>query len=326
LGSPIWVTQFGTAQADQGTDLAVSSEGKIYVSGITSGGFDIANLGNTDAFVAKLDSNGVLEWVRQFGSNSQDEAKGVAFGAFGQVYVGGWTGGVMQDRQYGNGDAFLTCFDQDGNRSWTRQFGTSNWDGAHGLAAFQDRSGDVLIGGCWNWPSCHGWMRRYTDQGDLVWEKLVYTDASKSTCGQPVFVDKTGQCYQVGGTDDALFTPSNGGQDAFLVKLSVTTGVNGNTGRTTPRNFQLFQNRPNPFNPGTEIRYSLLKDSTVRLVIGAVSGESIVTLVDARQRAGTHTVRWDGNDETGMPVASGIYFCRLMSEYGTDIKKMILIR
>lgn len=232
----------------------------------------------------------------------------------------------MQDRQYGNGDAFLTCFDQVGNRSWTKQFGTVNWDGAHGLAAFQDRSGDVLVGGCWNWPGCHGWMRRYTDQGDLVWEKLVYTNATKSTCGQTVFVDRTGQCYHVGGTDDALFSPSLGGQDAFLVKLSSSTGVKGNTGRATPGDFKLFQNRPNPFNPETEIHYSLFKDSTVRLVISAVSGESVATLVDARQQAGTHAVRWDGTDGFGTPVASGVYFCRLTSGSETDMKKMVLVR
>jgi hypothetical protein len=326
LGNQHWITQFGTTQSEQGTDLTMSSEGKIYVSGITSGGFDIANLGNTDAFVAKLDSSGVLVWVRQFGSNSQDEAKGVALGVLGHVYVGGWTGGVMQDRQFGGGDAFLTCFDQDGNRSWTRQFGTSNWDGAHGLAAFTDNSGDVLIGGCWNWPSCHGWMRRYSDQGDLVWEKLVYTDASKSTCGQTVFVDRTGDCYHIGGTDDAVYAASLGGQDAFLVKLSSVSGVHGNSGRTGLKHFQLFQNWPNPFNPETEIRYSLHREAKIRLSITDATGKSVATLVDENQSVGDHSIRWNGTDDFGRAASTGIYFCRLTTESGIETKKMVLIQ
>jgi hypothetical protein len=52
----------------------------------------------------------------------------------------------------------------------------------------------------------------------------------------------------------------------------------------------------------------------------------VATLVDGRRQAGTHAVRWDGTDGFGVQVASGVYFCRLISGSETDIKKMVLIR
>ena len=326
-GNLKWTTQLGTIQNDDGVDIKTAPGGELLIAGVTSGGFNVASRGGEDAVVAKLDSTGGVVWVRQFGTASQERARCVAAGDSGRVFVGGWTGGVMQDRQYGGGDAILVAFDRNGNPLWTRQFGTGNWDGAHGLASFQDGSGDVLIGGCWNYPTCSGWMRRYTDQGDLVWEKLISKTPSKSSCGQTLFVDPSGRCYHIGGTDDALFGDSHGLQDVFLVRLSDATGVNRSDPHPQgPKSFQLFQNTPNPFNPSTEIFYSLLRETYVRVSIADITGKTVADLIDARQPAGTHSVRWHGKSDSGKPVGSGIYICRLISDGGAEMKKMTLIR
>jgi hypothetical protein len=326
-GNRKWTAQLGTKQNDECFDIAAAPGGEIFIAGVTTGGFNAASIGGEDAIVAKLDSNGGLSWVRQFGTSTQERARCVTVGDSGRVYVGGWTGGVMQDRQYGGGDAFITVFDQNGNRSWTRQFGTADWDGAHGLAPFQDKSGDILVGGCWKWPGCNGWMRRYSGRGDLIWEKLILKTAAKSTCGQTVFVDAPGHCYHIGGTDDALFGDSQGQQDVFLVKLSASTGVNhSGMNQSGPRSFQLFQNAPNPFNPSTEISYSLVRETHIRLLITDISGKEVFTLIDARQPAGPHSIRWHGNNGSGESVGSGIYVYRLVSESGVEMKKMALIR
>jgi hypothetical protein len=326
-GNRLWVCQFGTSKSDEGMALTVNEAGETFVAGITYGGFDISALGDADAFLAKLDQDGKLAWVRQFGTNTTDNGRGVALDVSGNIYVGGWTGGLMGERIYGQGDAFITYFDKDGNRMWTKQFGTGNWDGAHGMAAMQDGSGDALIGGCWNWPSCHGWMRRYNNKGELVWEKLIYKNAAKASCGQTVFVDHSGNCYHVGATDDDLYGELQGGQDAFLVKLSTVSNVEGQKpDQDLPMDFKLFQNCPNPFNPDTEIRYSLSREAYIRLTISNTSGQTIKTLMNGRQPQGEYTVRWNGCSEQGYPVCSGVYLYQLTASQSMATGKMLLMR
>jgi len=93
-----------------------------------------------------------------------------------------------------------------------------------------------------------------------------------------------------------------------------------------PEGFQLLQNYPNPFNPQTEIAYSLPEESYVKLTIYNILGQKVKVLVDEYQSAGTRKVIWDGRDESGESVASGIYLYKLQAEGLVQTKKMILTR
>ena len=73
----------------------------------------------------------------------------------------------------------------------------------------------------------------------------------------------------------------------------------------------LHQNYPNPFNPETVILYELPRTSQVEVVIFNLLGERIRTLVNQRQMAGQHRLPWDGRNEFGMPVPSGVYLYRV---------------
>jgi len=95
---------------------------------------------------------------------------------------------------------------------------------------------------------------------------------------------------------------------------------------STPDQFSLFQNHPNPFNPETDISYNLPKEYHVKLTIFNVMGQKVRTLVDEDQIAGQKTVYWDGKDENGQGVASGIYFYKLSVGAYTETKKMLLLR
>jgi len=88
----------------------------------------------------------------------------------------------------------------------------------------------------------------------------------------------------------------------------------------------LMQNYPNPFNPETEIRYTLAYESDVKLAVYNVKGQKVKVLVDEYQSAGYKSVKWDGKDEKGSPVASGVYFYKL--SFGTEVmsKKMLLLK
>lgn len=106
---------------------------------------------------------------------------------------------------------------------------------------------------------------------------------------------------------------------------ATTTGVAEDGGKV-PAQFWLHPNFPNPFNPETIIRYELPTAGDVRLLIFDNLGRHIRTLVNERQPAGSYSIRWDGHNDAGLPVASGTYLLRLHSDTFLQIRQMTLIR
>ncbi len=90
--------------------------------------------------------------------------------------------------------------------------------------------------------------------------------------------------------------------------------------------FSLAQNYPNPFNPSTTIDYSIAQSSPVEIAIFDVNGRKVRTLVSEFKMQGNHKAVWNGKNERGVSVASGVYFYRLTAGNFTQIKKMILLR
>jgi hypothetical protein len=95
------------------------------------------------------------------------------------------------------------------------------------------------------------------------------------------------------------------------------------------RDFELYQNSPNPFNASTQIRFDIPADAFVTIVIFNVRGQRIRTLTAGHLRGGTHFSSWDGRNDHGVAVASGVYFCRLAAKTGERTiqfsKKMLLL-
>jgi hypothetical protein len=106
--------------------------------------------------------------------------------------------------------------------------------------------------------------------------------------------------------------------------ISTPTGIDDNAGLRGGA--RLAQNVPNPFNPVTTIRYHLPAGSHVTLVVFDAAGHKIRTLVDDFRGAGDNAVVWDGLNESGEQVGSGVYFYRLKSEDETQVKKMLLLK
>jgi hypothetical protein len=90
----------------------------------------------------------------------------------------------------------------------------------------------------------------------------------------------------------------------------------------------LHQNRPNPFNPFTEIAYELPggPPRRVRVAVYTADGRRVTTVVDAVQPPGPHATRWDGRDDAGRGAPSGVYFCVLEVDGETRTRKMVLLR
>ena len=122
-----------------------------------------------------------------------------------------------------------------------------------------------------------------------------------------------------GGRD--VFLDITPGQTMLLSQWTGTVGV-----EDTPPTFRLLGNWPNPFNPSTRIAFELPAQGEIELVVFDVSGRRIAVLADGTWPAGRHIVDWDGRDESGRAVASGVYFYRLVAGKYIENKKMILLR
>ncbi|MBK6915345.1 MAG: T9SS type A sorting domain-containing protein [Ignavibacteriales bacterium] len=95
---------------------------------------------------------------------------------------------------------------------------------------------------------------------------------------------------------------------------------------TVPLEFKLLQNYPNPFNPSTSISYGLNEDADVSIIIYNALGLEIATLVNNSLPKGFHSVVWNGTDNSGNQVTSGIYFYRMVTGSFVETKKMILLK
>jgi hypothetical protein len=109
-------------------------------------------------------------------------------------------------------------------------------------------------------------------------------------------------------------------------QVSLVLDVEDDDDEVLPESFRLDQNYPNPFNPVTNIRLSLPRDGQVVINIYDIMGRKVKSLFDEYQSAGEITVTWDGRDQRGQEVSSGIYFYDVISDQGRDSGKMTLIR
>jgi photosystem II stability/assembly factor-like uncharacterized protein len=120
-----------------------------------------------------------------------------------------------------------------------------------------------------------------------------------------------------------LFAGTFGG-GVFRTMDPITYAVEHENG--VPGSFSLSQNYPNPFNPTTTIRYTVSRDSYVSLKMFDLLGQRVATLVDGRQMAGQHAARWDGSNDFGQKVASGVYFYRMIAGTLTESRRMLLLK
>jgi hypothetical protein len=116
------------------------------------------------------------------------------------------------------------------------------------------------------------------------------------------------------------------------ITMSPTVATSVLPASTTPETFALDPNYPNPFNPTTTISYSLPVSSAVTLKVYNLLGQEIATLVNGQHPAGVQEVVWDGKDNAGRVVPSGIYFYRISAlptaggrEF-TQVRKMVLMK
>jgi len=117
-----------------------------------------------------------------------------------------------------------------------------------------------------------------------------------------------------------------GNQNITITYRPQAVSVEQTSVNSTVQLFVLYQNYPNPFNSQTVIKYQLPKAGKVSLKIYNILGQEVKTLIDAQKPAGYHKVIWDGRNNTGRIVTSGLYFYRMKAGEFESIKKMLILK
>ncbi|RKZ27773.1 hypothetical protein DRQ26_02505, partial [bacterium] len=138
-----------------------------------------------------------------------------------------------------------------------------------------------------------------------------------------LFDARTGEHIDMRSTGFYSFT-YDGPRDLIITVSANALGTEANG--KLPEKFSLAANVPNPFNASTDITFALPVKSNVTLEVMDVSGRIIKTLVDGEIESGIHTIRWNGTDNTGAEVSSGVYFYRLRTDAYSETRKMMLVK
>ncbi|MEW6566477.1 MAG: SBBP repeat-containing protein [Spirochaetota bacterium] len=220
-GNELWTRQFGTAESDGATALAVDPGGNIIVAGYTGGNLFGSSAGKNDAFVRKYDPKGTELWRRQFGSAESDLAAALAVDAEGNILVAGSTEGRLSGSYAGNEDIFVRKYNSKGNELWTRQFGSAEYDFAKALAV--DAGGNILVAGI-TWGNLAGssagdydaFVLKYDSKGTMLWTRQFGT--AKYDDATALAVDAGGNIIVAGPTMGNLSGSSAGNSDLFVRK------------------------------------------------------------------------------------------------------------
>ncbi|HEX2982363.1 MAG TPA: T9SS type A sorting domain-containing protein [Ignavibacteriales bacterium] len=170
--------------------------------------------------------------------------------------------------------------------------------------------------------------------------KLASWFYGKNPAGVRMYNPDNGICYD--GINGAAAVNKNSGAESTIEALLTLQAIESvpyaaqqfnsiieiatDGGMNTPENFALSNNYPNPFNPSTTIEYQVSRPSHISISIYNVLGENVITLINAYHNAGSYRVLWDGKNESGANVSSGIYFYKMTLENRSLTKNMILLK
>lgn len=215
-GNKIFTTQFGSDKDDSGYCITGGKGSEIVVCGITWGDLSGKNKGFIDSFTGQFTENGELIKYNQFGSEGFDIAEVVSMDDENNIYVGGSTSGNFGSPQAGEGDCFLLKLNEKGEILWNNQFGTSNHDGLRSISFNPSVSDNMLVSGIVNLPPSNAFVRMYSKDGKMLWERIFAGSSGKS-----VSLDNNGNIYHVGLTANNLFGNLIGQHNYYVVKLGL---------------------------------------------------------------------------------------------------------
>ncbi len=149
-------------------------------------------------------------------------------------------------------------------------------------------------------------------------KSAVIKNIAADSAGDAEFVFDVDKKAPVGKDTTLTATISNSDGQSWTKDIKITVGA--------PTTYKLYNNYPNPFNPSTKIGFELPKDSHVKLVIYDIVGRDVAQVTDADYPAGYTELTWNGTNNHGTIVSSGVYFYRISADKWNKVMKMLMIK
>jgi hypothetical protein len=219
----IYGKQFGSDKNDFACNSASDKFGNVFIVGETNGAIAGPSFGKTDGFISKFDSIGNTIWSKQIGTNEDDKINDLVIDQSGNIYVTGYTKGIVNNKNFGNEDIIVCKFDNTGNIVWQKQYGTDSTD--IGNMIYVDIQGNIFVSGITNGAmgkSSYGLMDcivlKLDNKGNSIWNNQFGT-SKKDEC-QGITGDSLLNIYVCGLTMGDLAISNNGKGDAFAGKFT----------------------------------------------------------------------------------------------------------
>ncbi len=213
-------------------------------------------------------------------------------------------------------DVYLIKTDASGDTLWTRTYGGADPEIANCVQQTSD-DGYIIVGCKGSFLNYQIYLIKTDTSGDTLWTRTYGTEEGKD---YGYFVQQTSDgSYIITGSNSSGYY-----FDVWLLKVA-GEGVGIDSFVGLPETISI-SNYPNPFNPSTKIFFTTEHTENAEITIYNLKGQKVKTLIDEKLPAGNHQVVWDGKNENGKPVSSGIYFYKLKADKFEETRKMILMK
>lgn len=159
------------------------------------------------------------------------------------------------------------------------------------------------------------------DPNATYWVNNLYADTSYQRLGSEL----SAFSVTLAAYGSAIFSISTEEESVLLPTLPPLVSIDPGNGRAAPK-FELFHNYPNPFNPETTVEFEIPFREHVKLSVYNILGQRVKTLADDVYQSGRHRLQWDGRNEQGERVASGIYILHIKAGSFARNQRMVLLR
>jgi hypothetical protein len=338
-----WAASGGGVSSDSGRGIVTNNTGSCYVTGdfgypsANFGTHSVVTNGSSDAFIAKIDSDGNWQWAASGGGPEWDTAYGIDIDGADNSYVTGRfastaTFGTESITSYGDNDMFVAKLDQNGNWQWAKGAGGAQKD--EGLDVATNAGGGSYITGFFQDVayfgvlSLMGWSERniFTAKidADGNWQ---WADGAGGSIGNEwdeghgIALNDRGSCKVTGQFYDIVYigmhhVTSNGSADIYVANMDIQVDADPELNNEISAII-----KPNPACITARIQYSLKETAPVSMVVFNLKGQLIEILLEGNIQAGDYTVEWECQN-----VPSGIYFLKMKAGNEESVRKMILMR
>lgn len=302
-----WSQTFGGTGYEEAYYTQQTTDGGYIIAGNTSS----FGAGSDDIWLVKTDEDGNEEWNQTYGGAGHESGNSAQQTSDGGYILAGSTSSLGDEW----GEFWLVKTDADGNEEWNQTF-FGRPDAEFARSVRQTVEGGYIVIGISVWGAgASGLLAIETDSNGIMEWSLGYSTISNLTALDVKQTSDEGYII-CGSVDDET--------NLWVMRLDdyvAEAGVFVNQ----PTFF--INNHPNPFNPSTNILFSIPDKADIDISVYNMKGQRVKALIKESYGSGEHSVIWNGDDESGKPVGSGIYFYKFnVNGKNEAVKKCLLLK